>query len=77
MSHEEQVRPIPPGWTDLGFTDKSVAHDEEPVYFDGFGSPVYSWAIPLTNVDPEVLEILFGEAVVPLCNRQIPAEGTE
>lgn len=41
------------------------------------------WQIPepmtiqTRHLDPEVLEILFGGPVVPLCNREIPERGTE
>lgn len=41
------------------------------------------WQTPTTvtlearHLDPEVLEILFGQPVVPLCDRDIPAEGQE
>lgn len=41
------------------------------------------WQIPepvtvtFSNVDPEVLEILCGQPIVPLYARQIPCKGTE
>lgn len=41
------------------------------------------WAIPQTMqvsfgyLEPEFLELLYGRPVVPLCSRQIPAEGIE
>lgn len=46
-------------------------------------SPMVIWQIPEPMtvesrwIDPEVLEILFGQPVVPLCCRQLPAKGTE
>jgi hypothetical protein len=47
-------------------------------------SPMVIWQIPEPMTiesrwiaDPDILEILFGQPVVPLCNRQIPTKGTE
>lgn len=45
--------------------------------------PMVIWQIPkpmtitTRNIDPELLELIYGQAVVPLCNREIPTKGTE
>jgi hypothetical protein len=58
--------------------DLSVTNAYDP-------APDVIWQIPepmtietrVFDVDPEVLEILFGGPVIALCDRQIPGRGTE
>jgi hypothetical protein len=59
--------------------DPATDPDDLPMCLDS--QVIWQIPEPMTiqtrNIDPELLEIIYGQAVVPLCSRQLPTKGTE